>query len=300
MNAVIETRGLTRRFGKKTAVNDLNLSVREGGVYALLGPNGAGKTTTIKLLLNFLQPTEGGATVLGVESTRLGPDEFSKIGYVSENQELPGWMTVGQFIAFCRPMYPTWDRDLCSKMLGDFGLPVDNKIRTLSRGMKMKVALLTALAYRPRLLVLDEPFTGLDPGVREGLVRGILQLTDQENWSVFISSHDIDEVERIADWVGYLDDGRLRVSDSTEDLHARFKRLEFTVPDGLRPLPSAPRSWLAQDINMRTLSVIESQYTPGASEMQVTALFPGAGEVRTADMTLREIFLSLAHSNPKP
>src|ERR1039457_4485578 len=129
MNAAIETHALTHRYGKTTAVSDLNLSVPEGSIYAFMGPNGAGKTTTIKLLMNLLSPTEGRATVLGKDSMRLGSDEFAKIGYVSENQRLPGWMTVQQFIDFCRPMYASWDNDLCSRILKEFLLPTDRKIR---------------------------------------------------------------------------------------------------------------------------------------------------------------------------
>ncbi len=118
-----------------------------------------------------------------------------------ENQRLPEWMTVEQLINFCRPMYPTWDPAFCTKLLEEFDLPLDRKLKHLSRGMKMKAALLTSLAYRPRLLVLDEPFSGLDPLVRDEVIRGMLELTEQENWTVLISSHDIDEVERLADWV---------------------------------------------------------------------------------------------------
>ncbi len=201
MNSVITTQNLTRRYGEVAAVSGLTLTVPEGSIYAFLGANGAGKTTTIKTLMNILTPSSGSARVLGVNSTLLGPKEFAQIGYVSENQRLPEWMTVEQLINFCRPMYPTWDPAFCTKLLEEFDLPLDRKLKHLSRGMKMKAALLTSLAYRPRLLVLDEPFSGLDPLVRDEVIRGMLELTEQENWTVLISSHDIDEVERLADWV---------------------------------------------------------------------------------------------------
>jgi ABC-2 type transport system ATP-binding protein len=297
MNAVIETHGLSHRYANVTAVQDLYLSVPEGSIYAFLGQNGAGKTTTIKLLLNLLQPIKGTATILGVDSTRLSPIEFAQIGYVSENQQLPEWMTIQQLVDFCRPMYPTWDPAFCSKMLKDFHLPSDRKLKNLSRGMKMKVALLTSLAYRPRLLVLDEPFTGLDPLVRDEVIHGILELTEQENWSVFISSHDIDEVERLADWVGFIDGGRLRVAESTTDLCGRFKRLDCVVPIGTHPGLSSPQSWLVPELNSRSFSVIESKYLAGESERQLAGLFPGATDVTATDLSLREIYVALAQTS---
>ncbi len=301
MNSVIETQGLNYSYAKVAAVQDLHLSVPEGSIYACLGQNGAGKTTTIKLLLNLLQPTQGQATILGVDSSRLSPSEFAQIGYVSENQQLPEWMTVQQLVDFCRPMYPSWDPAFCAKMLKDFCLPPDRKLKHLSRGMKMKVALLTSLAYRPRLLVLDEPFTGLDPLVRDEVIHGILELTEQENWSVFISSHDIDEVERFADWVGFLEGGRLRLAESTADLCGRFKRLDCVVPNGA-PLGSPlPQSWLIPEINSRSFSVIESKYLAGESERQLAGLVPGVTDVTASDLSLREIYVALARtSGSKP
>jgi ABC-2 type transport system ATP-binding protein len=296
MNAVIETHSLTYRYNREDAVRNLQLSVPEGSVYAFLGPNGAGKTTTIKLLLNLLQPCEGRATILGADSTRLGPVELARIGYVSENQQLPEWMTVRQLVDFCQPMYPTWDRDFCAKMLKDFLLPADRKIKNLSRGMRMKVSLLTSLAYRPRLLILDEPFTGLDPVVRKELIDGILELTEQENWSVFVSSHDIDEVERFADWVGFIDAGRLRLSESAADLSARFKRLDCVVAGDSRLASAAPPSWVLPESLSRSFRVIESEYVPGESEKRLAAVLPGASDVTVTDLSLREIFVGLTQS----
>jgi len=125
---IIETTNLTRRFGRMEAVHDLNLSVPTGSVFALLGPNGAGKTTTIKVLMNLLPPTGGVARVLGVDSRKLGEKERAQIGYVSENQQLPLWMTVRQLLDYCRPFYPTWDTALERTLLDQFALPVDRKL----------------------------------------------------------------------------------------------------------------------------------------------------------------------------
>src|SRR5204862_6969501 len=199
-----------------------NLAVPTGSVFALLGPNGAGKTTTLKLIMNLLQPTAGSAMILGVDARKLGERELARIGYVSENQQLPLWMTVRQLLDYCRPFYPTWDRDLERGLLQRFELPRDRKLSQLSRGMLMKGSLLSSLAYRPKLLVLDEPFSGLDPLVRDEFIRGVLEVSALGEWTVLVSSHDIDEVERLADHVGMLEEGRLRFSESAEALQRRF------------------------------------------------------------------------------
>ncbi len=181
MTIAIETVDLTRRFGRTEAVNGLNLRVPAGSIFALLGPNGAGKTTTLKVLMNLVRATRGSATVLGVDSRRLGPREFERIGYVSENQRLPEWMTPGQLFDYCRPFYPNWDNALQAKLESDLGLTSRAPLRTLSRGTRMKAALLASLAYRPDLVVLDEPFTGLDPLVRDELVRGLLEVAGERH-----------------------------------------------------------------------------------------------------------------------
>ncbi len=176
MTNAIETVDLARRFKGHDAVNALTLCVPAGSVFALVGPNGAGKTTTIKMLMNLIRPSGGRATVLGADASRLGPPEFQRIGYVSENQDLPDWMTPDQLLAYVRPFYPTWDRTLCEKLQRDLGLDTHTPLKRLSRGTRMKASLLASLAYRPELLVLDEPFTGLDPLVRDELIRALLEL----------------------------------------------------------------------------------------------------------------------------
>jgi ABC-2 type transport system ATP-binding protein len=296
MNSAIATQDQTRRIGRTTAVDGLTLSVPEGSIYAFLGPNGAGKTTTIKMLLNILQPTAGSATILGVATTRLSPAEFTQVGYVSENQQMPEWMTVQQLIDYCRPMYPKWDSAFCTRLLQQFDLPPDRKLKSLSRGMKMKAALLTSLAYRPRLLVLDEPFTGLDPLVRDEVIRGMLELTEQENWTVFISSHDIDEVERLADWVGVINAGKIQLAESAASLQSRFRRVECVV-DAAAGLPaSAPKSWLVPEVTPHRVCIVESEFAPQASEARFMEFFPHATDLTVSEMSLREIFLALART----
>ena len=296
MKSIIEIRNLRKHYRRTPAVEGLNLDIPEGAVTAFLGPNGAGKTTTIKCLLNMITPDEGTVSVLGEDSRRMGPEIFRHIGYVSENQELPGWMTVQQLLDYCRPMYPAWDPAFCDRLRTQFDLPLDRKLKNLSRGMKVKAALLVSLAYRPRLLVLDEPFTGLDPLVRDEFIRGILELSEEGNWTVFISSHDIDEVERLADWVGIINNGHLKLAESATALQGRFRRIECVL-DATTKLPaSLPESWLVPEIAGHTVRIVESGFEAESSEARVRQVLPDASQISVSALSLRDIFLALART----
>jgi ABC-2 type transport system ATP-binding protein len=292
MTAAIETIDLTRRFGRTEAVNGLTLQVPAGSIFALLGPNGAGKTTTLKLLMNLVRPTRGRATVLGVDSRRLGPRDFQRIGYVSENQQLPEWMTPRELFDYCRPFYSAWDEALQSKLEVDLGLTSRAPLRTLSRGTRMKAALLASLAYRPELVVLDEPFTGLDPLVRDELVRGLLEVSGERTWTVVISSHDIDEVERLADWIGFISDGRLMFAEPIAALLDRFRLVEVVAPDTPAVLPADPR-WLPHGTAGRTLRFVDTHHDAPDAAARIASAFP-ACDIRTSPLPLREIFVTLA------
>ena len=293
MEHLIETDGLTRTFRRLEAVRGLDLRVPAGSIFALIGPNGAGKTTTIKLLMNLLRPTRGQARVLGVDSRRLGAAEFRRIGYVSENQRLPDWMTIDRLLDYCRPLYPSWDEALARTLRAQLDLTTAATLRQQSRGTRMKAALLTALAFRPDLVVLDEPFTGLDPVVRDELVRALLEMPGDRPFSVLVSSHDIDEVERLADHVGFMLDGRLAVSEPVSSLLERFRAIEVIVPEGGVAVPPARPEWLVQGVSGRTLRFIDTDHRGVDAETRIRSAFPGA-EVRATPMTLREIFVTLA------
>ena len=291
---VIETHQLTRRFRRLDAVHELDLTVRQGSIHAFLGPNGAGKTTTIRMLLNILRPNSGEATILGVSSKKLGRRDFEKIGYVSENQQLPVWMTVSQLMNYLRPLYPTWDSDFEQKLLHDFELPADQKLKHLSRGMRMKAALVGALAFRPRLLVLDEPFAGLDPLVREEFLEGLIELTEQEQWTIFISSHDIDEVERLADEVSLINHGRLMLSESVESLLNRFRRISFTRSIENGSMDDASQDWMNLQQSGNRVSFVESKFDPNETEANIRKQFDATQDITIEKLTLKEIYLTLA------
>lgn len=291
MNA-IETQNLVRRYGKTEAVHDLTISVPTGSVFALLGPNGAGKTTTIKVLMNLLTPTKGESRVLGIDSRKLGVNERRQIGYVSENQQLPLWMTVRQFLDYCRPWYPAWDRDLERKLLARFELPEDRKLKHLSRGMLMKAALLSSLAYRPKLLVLDEPFSGLDPLVRDEFIQGVLEVSEIGDWTVFVSSHDIHEVEMLCDWVGILNAGQLQLAEPVEKLQARFRRIEVVLDAAIETRAAVPGHWLCYEQAGSIVRFIEKSFEAEKTQALCRERFPSAA-VTAHPMSLREIFVAL-------
>ena len=292
----IECENLTRCFGRTPAVAGLNFTVPAGSVFALLGPNGAGKTTTLKLLLNLLRPTSGSATVLGVASTRLRPVDFRRIGYVTEEQNLPEWMTLAQLLAYCRPFYPQWDDALAARLQKQFDLPAHRALKQLSRGMRMKAALLSTLAYRPELLVLDEPFSGLDPLTRDDFVQGLLELPgDDRPGTVLVSTHDIDDIERLADHVAFLASAKLVLAESADALRARFRQIEITGGGHLIVAAGTPvATWLAwRQPSPNVVQFTDTAFQSGQTEAALAARFPGA-HVSARPMSLRQIFLVLA------
>lgn len=293
---VIEARNLTRKFRSTEAVRQLNLTVQKDSVFAFLGPNGAGKTTTIRMLLNIIKPTSGEALIMGTDSRRLHSPDFQRIGYVSENQKLPLWMTVEQFLNYLQPLYPSWEKAFATKLLRDFDLPSNRKLRHLSRGMRMKAALVGTLAFRPKLLVLDEPFSGLDPLVREEFLDGIIELTSQENWTIFISSHDIDEVERIADQVGVLSEGSLLFTEPVEGLLNSFRKISLTAESYGRDDQKWPSTWLMPKKEGRLLTFTDSQFTESELNAQVRSRFPKLQNLTVETLSLKEIYLVIARN----
>jgi ABC-2 type transport system ATP-binding protein len=292
MNPVIRTEQLTKRYRRLCALDHVNLEVQEGAVYALVGPNGAGKTTVIKILMNLIEATAGAVQVLGMGSRNIRGSAYTAIGYVSENQEAPEWMRVGALFQYLREFYPTWDGELESDLVKQLELPLDRKIRELSRGMKMKLALASALAFHPKLIVLDEPFGGLDPLVRDQLIEGLLERATDS--TIFLSSHDLAEIESFASHVGYLDEGKLRFSEEMTSLAARFREVELTL-EAERELPSQiPESWLHANVSGRVVRFVESRFEEQKTVAEIQRMFGAVKDVAFRTLTLREIFLAVA------
>jgi ABC-2 type transport system ATP-binding protein len=294
MTRVIQTQNLSRSYGRTDALKGLDFTIPQNAIYALVGPNGAGKTTIIKLLMNILRPTTGSAQVLGHSVANITGEVFTHIGYVSENQELPEWMTVRYFLDYLLPFYPTWDSALEQHLLLQFDLPLDRKIKHLSRGMKMKLALASVLAYRPALIVLDEPFSGLDPLVRDELIEGLLERAPES--TILLSSHDLAEIESFATHVGYLDRGRLLFSEEMTTLTDRFREVEITL-NQTEPLPAnTPASWLQPQAVGTVIRFTHTEAANGAAAAELAQIFPNARDITLTPMTLRSIFLAIARS----
>jgi ABC-2 type transport system ATP-binding protein len=294
----IETSALTRRFRHVEAVRSLNLQVETGAIYALMGPNGAGKSTLIKMLMNLLHPSSGWARLMGENVSTLRGPRLADIGYVSENQKLPEWMSVGAFLGYLRPFYPAWNRELEERLVDQFDLPLKQKLKHLSRGVKMKVALASVLAHHPRVIILDEPLSGLDPLVRDDLIQALIE--QRGSTTVLISSHDLAEIDNFATHVGYMDGGSLRVSESIDRIRQNFRRIEAASPEGELVLPpSLPPEWREFNSDGTTARWAETEFDRYRS---MTRIHEALGEdvlIRSSPMALRDIFLTLARKYHK-
>ena len=299
MSDMIAATDLVKRFRSVRVLDHLNLTVPQGSVFGLAGPNGAGKTTTIKILMNILRPNSGQAMVLGVDSRALGPETLANIGYVSENQELPEWMTVKYLLAYLKPFYPSWDDQRAAQLIRQFDLPLDRQLRHLSRGMRTKAALAGSLAYRPPLLIMDEPFSGLDPLVREELIEGLLESAGET--TILISSHDLAEIESFASHIGYLDRGRLQLSEEMTSLTARFREVEVMVDSPpLVPLDRPwPAHWLRPESSPALVRFVETHFDAERTPAEIRRLFSDVRNISAHPMPLRAIFITLARDRSR-
>ena len=209
---VIEVKELTRNFGAQKALNSVSLLVPRGSVYGLVGENGAGKTTLIKHLLGLLRAESGSVRVFGYDPVADPVAVLSRIGYLSEDNDLPVWMRVGELMRYSRAFYPAWDEAYAEELRQTFALDPNSKIKNLSKGQKARAGLLIALSYRPELLVLDEPSSGLDPIVRRDILGAVIRTIAEEGRTVIFSSHLLEEVEQIADHVTMISRGQIALS----------------------------------------------------------------------------------------
>lgn len=292
---IIETVGLHREFGSHAAVDGLNLKVPQGSIFGFLGRNGAGKTTTIRLLLGFLK--SGGGEVRVFNEVVAGPEGNAglrrRIGYVSESEYLYPYMTVQQIIRFTRPFFPKWRSDLERRYMDMFNLPANRKISALSKGMRTSLMLLLAMSHGAELLILDEPIEGLDPAVIETLLKELVALPAAEGTTIFFSSHQLTEVEQIADHVAIIDRGRRVVEGALDDLKVQYQRLRVVFesePTQISWLPGADH--VRQE--GRTVSILASCNVEAIVE-QARSL-PGAS-VERFPVSLKEIFLEHVRSN---
>jgi ABC-2 type transport system ATP-binding protein len=230
MPDVIVTHRLTKYYDRRPAVNQLELCVPQGSVYGLLGRNGAGKSTAIKMLLGMVHPDIGTAEVLGEDSSRLRPETRSRIAYLAEGHPLYRWMKVGEAVRFARAFYPAWNHTLVEQILDHFDLSPKAKIRRLSNGQRAQVSLALAVAAEPELLILDDPTLGLDTVVRRDFLESLIQIIQRRGRTILFSSHILGDVERVADRIGILVDGVLRVDCPTEHFKGSLRKLVLEFP----------------------------------------------------------------------
>jgi ABC-2 type transport system ATP-binding protein len=293
---IIETIQLCKSYKDKPALRGLDLRVPAGSIFGFLGRNGSGKTTTIKTLMGLLRPDSGGAHVFGtpVADADRSAGIRSRIGFVTEDKELYPYMTVEQSIRFTRPFFPKWRDDLEKRYLQMFELPPKCKIPDLSKGMRSKLMLLLAISRGAELLILDEPTDGLDPAATEDVLRELVAIAASSETTMFFSSHQLVEVELIADHIGIIDRGRMVVTGSLDDMKLRYQRLQVVCVNPVE----LPARWAdgVESVRQegRMISILAS-HNVDAIIAQAQSL--SGAVVECFPVTLKEIFLEQVRSN---
>jgi ABC-2 type transport system ATP-binding protein len=288
--AVVAISNLSRHFGAKAALEDVSVFVPRGSVLGLVGENGAGKTTLIKHLLGSLKAQTGNVRVFGLDPVLDPVGVLGRVGYLSERRDLPGWMRVSEFIRYSQAFYPGWNEAYAAQLLEQFQLDPTQKIKTLSQGQQAKAGLLTSLAYRPELLILDEPSSGLDPVVRRDILEAIIRTVADEGRTVLFSSHLLDEVERVADYVVMLQRGRVVLNGRTEEVRRDHISavLVFVEPPAKAPVLAGAHAISGHGSEWRIL------FSGSRLELETAATQIGARVVEELTPTLDEILVARA------
>lgn len=237
---VVDVRGLGRRFGRTDALMDLDLAIRPGCVLGLVGENGAGKTTLVRHLLGMLRAQSGTVRVFGLDPVLDPVGVLGRIGYLSEKRDIPLWMRVRELLRYTAAFHPGWDEGYAKRLVSDFGLDPDDRLRNLSNGQQARAALIAAVAHRPELLLLDEPSAGLDAAVRRDILGAIIRTVSDEGRTVLFSSHLLDEVERVSDSVAMIHKGRIVMSGPLDEVKQAHRRMTLVFPEARTSPPSLP------------------------------------------------------------
>lgn len=285
---VIRTRGLTRYFDARRAVYELNLEVPRGGVFALLGRNGSGKTTTIRMLLGLLAPTRGGGAILGHDIQALPSEARARIGYLTEEHQLYGWMSVREAGEFQSRFYPRWNEKVFRGIIGHFGLRPTALVKSLSRGERAGLCLALTLAPEPELLILDDPAMGLDPVARRSLVESMIYLTRRSDRTIFFSTHQLPDVERVADHIAVLDHAVLRAVCPLETFRNSIRQVRLRFPGTPPPLPQIPG--LLQAVRSEGELRVTCVHYNGTTEAALRGLAPT--QMEPVPLSLEDAFIS--------
>jgi ABC-2 type transport system ATP-binding protein len=295
-DAAVSITGLSRNFGSKSALRDISLYVPRGGVFGLVGENGAGKTTLIKHILGLLRAETGSVRVFGADPVADPVGVLGRIGYLSEQPDLPGWMQVRELMRYTQAFYPKWDAAYAEELRAQFGLNPSQRLKTLSKGQQAKAGLLAAQAHRPDLLLLDEPSSGLDPIVRRDILGAVIRTVADEGRTVFFSSHLLEEIERVSDHVAMLHQGRLVLCGPLDDVKARHRC--YTLRFGAaRPNPPPVEGALSISGSGHEWSVM---CNGSRAELPAVARRLGAEIVHEHAPSLNEIFVALAGTAGQP
>ena len=285
---IIEVQRLTRQFDRKIALNDLSLIVPRGGVFGLIGGNGAGKTTLIRHILGMLKAQSGSVKVFGFDPIENPVGVLGRIGYLSEDRDLPNWMRVHELIRYTQAFYPNWDPTYAEELREAFDLDPKAKVKTLSRGQRARAGLLVALAHRPELLVLDEPSSGLDPVVRRDILGAIIRTIADEGRTVFFSSHLLDEVERVADRVAIIHEGRIMLTDTMDEIKESHRRMTLRFRQAMSQPPALVGTLACEGGGAEWTYVCNGE----SEQLRRAAEAIGATVVDDSALSLDEIFVS--------
>jgi ABC-2 type transport system ATP-binding protein len=291
---VIEIEGVTRRFGAKRALDNVSVSVPRGVVFGLVGANGAGKTTLIRHVLGLLRAQSGSVRVFGLDPVKEPVSVLSRIGYLSEEGDLPGWMRVDELMRYMRAFYPTWDEEYAQDLRRQFALEPAAKVKHLSKGQKARAGLLVALAYRPELLLLDEPSSGLDPIVRRDILGAIVRTIADEGRTVLFSSHLLDEVERVSDCVAMLKQGQIAFAGELDEVKQSHHRLTLRFEDARHQPPPVEGVLSWEGRGGEWTAVAQGKL----DDLLVGASAAGAEVVEHKALSLDEIFLARVSTAP--
>ncbi len=283
---IIDVHNVNKSYGKVHVLRNLCLQVPEGSAFALIGTNGAGKTSTIRMLVNIIKPDSGSAKILGVDSRALNYQNYFQIGYVSENQMLPVRLTIAQYFDYLRPLYENWDQGFEKILRKKFALPASRELSKLSHGMRMKAGLVAALAFRPKLLILDEPLSGLDSLVRDEVIEGLLEQAGES--TILISSHELNEIEYFTTHLAFMADGELWFQEPIEDLRNRFREVSVTLSSKKELPADYPASWLMPGISGHALHFVESNFLDDSELYAQLSRCFGAVQFESHAMTLRD------------
>lgn len=292
---LLEFNDVCVRFGKRRALDRVSLLLEPGQIVGLVGRNGAGKTTALRVALGLLWPDGGRSVVCGHDPVTDGLAVRREVTLLGEESSIYPWMRVGELLRFASRLHPRWDADLAGRLVADLELDLSAHVRHLSRGNKAKVGLVAAIATRPRLLLLDDPTAGLDPLVRREVLEHLLGVHAEDGGAVLYATHLIGDVERVADRVAFLDDGRLRSDDSVEALKARVVRISALFADEV-PTALAPEGALEIRRDGRTMHVVSDR---PAEALSAELIAGGATHVEVEHLPLEEILVAMLRRSPE-